>query len=159
MYRILEHDDSLTDRSEGSTLDTNFNATKSLWYDVYNVEYKVPGGMYRGEPPKSFFNANWIARTGVKQYHSRHHVLEDILPDGLTYSHLIGEVGASSAGTDGSRLSWESVDSVDMFIPLQPKSTIRTVNANEKKEGYAFGDGGKYMHQNKHCCCGWCCWC
>ena len=41
----LEHDDSLNDRSEGGKLDTNFQATRKLWRDIYGVEYKVPGGM------------------------------------------------------------------------------------------------------------------
>lgn len=45
---ILEHDDSLTDRSEGGVLDTNFKATCQLWKEKYRKEYRVKGGMYRG---------------------------------------------------------------------------------------------------------------
>ena len=45
----LEHDDSLTDRTDGGVLDTNFKATCNLWREVYGVQYQVKGGMYRGE--------------------------------------------------------------------------------------------------------------
>ena len=46
---ILNHDDSLTDRSDGGVLDRNFKATCRMWKEVYGIEYKVHGGMYRGK--------------------------------------------------------------------------------------------------------------
>jgi hypothetical protein len=58
--RILEHDDSLNDRTEGSSLNTNFEKTRSLWERIYGEEYKVPGGMYRGEPPIEYYNVYWV---------------------------------------------------------------------------------------------------
>jgi len=57
---IMNHDDSLNDRTEGGALDTNFRAMKELWFKVYNTEYSIPGGMYRGEPPKHFFEPYWV---------------------------------------------------------------------------------------------------
>lgn len=59
--KILEHDDSLNDRSEGSTLNTNFEATEKLWKMVYGEEYSVQGGMYRGEPPHDWFPKRWMS--------------------------------------------------------------------------------------------------
>ncbi|KAL9189950.1 hypothetical protein ACHAXT_009625 [Thalassiosira profunda] len=52
---VLDHDDSLNDRAEGGQLDTNFRATCELWRSEYGEDYAVPGGMYRGEPPKEFW--------------------------------------------------------------------------------------------------------
>eukprot|EP00551_Chaetoceros_affinis_P005432 CAMPEP_0203665918 /NCGR_PEP_ID=MMETSP0090-20130426/3047_1 /ASSEMBLY_ACC=CAM_ASM_001088 /TAXON_ID=426623 /ORGANISM="Chaetoceros affinis, Strain CCMP159" /LENGTH=599 /DNA_ID=CAMNT_0050529639 /DNA_START=65 /DNA_END=1860 /DNA_ORIENTATION=- len=146
---ILEHDDSLTDRSEGGVLDSNFHATKNLWYNVYNTEYRVAGGMYRGEPPKDFFHGEWVFQQVVEQ--SQYHLKQDILPEGVTFAHLIGNVGASSVGTEfnESKLSWKSIDSADAFLPANPKSTTRGVNANEFKQDYVFGNGVKgvgYYH-------------
>jgi Glycine-rich domain-containing protein-like len=59
MNSILYHDDTYTDRSEGSVLDVAYTATKTLWKSVYGTEYVVPDGMYRGEPPTEYFSPQW----------------------------------------------------------------------------------------------------
>jgi hypothetical protein len=137
---IVEHNDSLTDRTEGEVLDVNFQATKKLWYEQYGIDYSVQGGMYRGEPPQMYFDTTW----------SRHSVLSitggknEVLPDGFTLGHLIGDekAGASSMLV-ASNISWKSLDESDAFIPANPKSTTKGENANGKMEGYVFGNGGK----------------
>jgi hypothetical protein len=133
--KILEHDDSLNDRTEGGTLDNNFQATRKLWSDVYGVEYKVAGGMYRGEPPVDFFKADWpekMLRGGASG--------QPNMDDGLGYAlaHLIGQVGASSHGMT----LWKSMDHADSFKPANPRSTLPGVNANAMIQGYIFGKGG-----------------
>ena len=55
----LHHDDSLSDRTQGGILDQSYQSTKQLWYEQFGEEYLVAGGMYRGEPPESFFDTNW----------------------------------------------------------------------------------------------------
>jgi hypothetical protein len=132
---ILEHDDSLTDRTEGGTLDTNFQQTCKLWSDVYGVQYRVEGGMYRGEPPKQFFDPSWV----TNHANGHNNEMHPLLP-GLTFAHLIGRVGASSFGRD-EKLVWMSVDSDEAFVEPAPKSTTRGVNANPIKDGYVFGKG------------------
>ena len=82
MGRTLHHDDSLTDRSDGGTLDVAFKATTRLWKEEYDSEYAVCGGMYRGEPPKAFFSRDWNS-------------LQDFGGVGANL-HLVGQVGASS---------------------------------------------------------------
>ena len=59
MGSTLHHDDSLTDRGDGGVLDVSFNATVGLWKKAYGTEYAVHGGMYRSEPPASFFSKDW----------------------------------------------------------------------------------------------------
>jgi len=128
----LEHDDSLNDRTEGGKLDTNFQETRKLWSRVYGVEYKVPGGMYRGEPPVEYFNADWT---------EKHLGMVGSKPHPMTFAHLIGQVGASSHG----KAVWMSVDSPEAFLPPNAKSATRGVNANPIKDGYVFGSGGAYL--------------
>jgi len=131
----LEHDDSLNDRTEGGKLDTSFQATRKLWDRIYGVEYNVPGGMYRGEPPVEYFRADWAADDG------KHIGVGDgmNLPHPMTLAHLIGQVGASSHG----REEWMSVDAPGAFLEALPRSTERNVNANPMKEGYIFGKESK----------------
>ena len=50
--RILPHDDSINDRSQGSTLEVAFTKTKELWKKKFNEEYPKAGAMYRGENPR-----------------------------------------------------------------------------------------------------------
>ena len=59
---LMNHDDTLNDRTEGGDLDTNYRATCQLWYETYHEPYPVRGGMYRGEPPKEFFRPDWVDR-------------------------------------------------------------------------------------------------
>lgn len=141
VHSILEHDDSLTDRSDGGILNTNFQATKTLWKNVYGKEYKVPGGMYRGEPPMDYFNGEWAEGLGSDKATS----VDAVLP-GISLLHLIGEVGASSYGRgERSELNWKSIDSEEGFVAPESKSTTRGVNSNPVKDMYVFGDGGKFL--------------
>ena len=135
---IIEHNDSLTDRREGGLLDVNFQATKKLWYESYGVDYIVKGGMYRGEPPRVYYDTAWSLSTIFKNQ-------QGILPDGITLGHLIGEVGASSVGL-ACEVPWKKLTDTDAFIPANPKSTTSGVNANPQKEDYVFGHGCKLIH-------------
>lgn len=144
--RKLEHDDSLTDRTDGSVLDKNFKDTCKLWKKVYDQEYRVKGGMYRGEPPKEYFTTNWALLP--------QNVISTMLPlpvDILT--HLIGEIGASSKGNIEDQVlvvpGWMSIDNPDAFLPAAPKSNVKGVNNNPRKKSYIFGMGVKgsgYYH-------------
>ncbi|KAH6558605.1 hypothetical protein KP509_1Z055100 [Ceratopteris richardii] len=49
--RVLNHDDTDSDRSEGQKLDTGFTKTIELWKQTYGSSYKKAGAMYRGEAP------------------------------------------------------------------------------------------------------------
>ena len=52
---ILDHNDSISDRSPDSELTTNSAVTKKLW-KKYNRSFSVSGAMYRGEPPLPNFS-------------------------------------------------------------------------------------------------------
>ena len=119
----LEHNDSLNDRTEGGKLDTNFQATRKMWREVYGDEYKVHGGMYRGEPPVEYFKPDWPDQC------LRGNIGKPNLLNGVAVVHLIGQVGASSHGEK----VWMS------FVV----SAAIGVNSNEQRDGYVFGKGGK----------------
>ena len=114
--------------------------------DVYGKEYKVPGGMYRGEPPKEFFHRDWVKQEEQRQLNPDPATLNSafVFP-GVALSHLIGEVGASSVGRDENAApsTWMSIDDPIGFILPEAKSRKSGVNANPVKEMYVFGKGGK----------------
>ena len=50
--RLIDHDDSVTDRSPGSKLNTSAQSTAELWATAYPGDtWAQPGGMFRGHPP------------------------------------------------------------------------------------------------------------
>jgi hypothetical protein len=46
---MLVHDDTTTDRSDGSKLSMSYKITGKLWRELYGEAYQYPGAMYRGE--------------------------------------------------------------------------------------------------------------
>ena len=51
LQKILHHDDSVNDRSEGSKLSVSDKNTRGLWRAVYGDHFSSFGAMYRGNPP------------------------------------------------------------------------------------------------------------
>lgn len=48
---MLNHDDSVNDRSPGSRLNTSDAVTRHLWKTTFNEHFSAYGAMYRGNPP------------------------------------------------------------------------------------------------------------
>lgn len=144
--RTLHHDDSLNDRAEGSSLDVAFRATKAVWKKTYGDEYIVYGGMYRGEPPKEYYDNMWAIE----------HCDSESVNGGMKWPVIHPEIegtevcghrmmGASSTGTV-SPPSW--LDASDTlpngdkcFIAAADKSQIHGHNSNQQKDDYIFGKG------------------
>ncbi|URD80963.1 hypothetical protein MUK42_02034 [Musa troglodytarum] len=49
--KVLEHDDTDSDRSKGKKLDVGFSETTKQWEDTYGLRYWRAGTMYRGKVP------------------------------------------------------------------------------------------------------------
>jgi hypothetical protein len=49
--KILDHDDTDTERHDGSKLSNCFHETKQLWEETYSIPYEKAGALYRGEAP------------------------------------------------------------------------------------------------------------
>lgn len=51
MGKVLEHDDTDSDRSKGQKLDVGFSETTAQWEETFGLRYWKAGAMYRGSPP------------------------------------------------------------------------------------------------------------
>ena len=49
--KVLEHDDTDSDRSKGQKLDVGFSETTKQWEDMFGSRYWRAGAMYRGSAP------------------------------------------------------------------------------------------------------------
>jgi hypothetical protein len=159
--RTLHHDDSLNDRSEGSTLNRAFGATKQIWREVYNEDYVIVGGMYRGEPPKEFYANEWAISHPEKEL--QWPVISPEVEGTTMASHRIA--GASSTGSVDHRIvefatlddGEEGGDKLEdggwltpsdtlpsgekCFIEAAARSRTPGETANPQKDNYVFGSG------------------
>ncbi|KAJ1421345.1 Glycine-rich domain-containing protein-like [Sesbania bispinosa] len=53
MGKVLEHDDTDSDRTKGQKLDVGFSETTTQWEETYGSRYWKAGAMYRGQHPPS----------------------------------------------------------------------------------------------------------
>eukprot|EP00980_Cylindrotheca_fusiformis_P031075 scaffold25800_cov162-Cylindrotheca_fusiformis.AAC.1 len=83
----MNHDDNMSDRSVDGPLDRAFKHTKELWRGEYGEDYFAEGGMYRGEPPQSYYSTSWNASDEM----------EVDYPQLGAFLHMIGLQGASSS--------------------------------------------------------------
>ena len=51
--KVLEHDDTDSDRSKGKKLDTGFSGTTAMWEETFGTRYWKAGAMNRGNTPKA----------------------------------------------------------------------------------------------------------
>lgn len=49
--KVLEHDDTDSDRAKGKKLDVGFSGTTKQWEDTFGIRYWKAGAMYRGNAP------------------------------------------------------------------------------------------------------------
>ena len=126
----MNHDDSFNDRTEDGPLDRAFNETKALWKEMYDgEEYTVPGGMYRGEPPREYYSLSWTATC------SNGHMM---CPSG-NFLHLIGIQGASS--TNPALVQGKKVEGGNSYDPSAIwcwKETPGRIDRHDPSE--VFGD-------------------
>jgi len=128
MGSTLHHDDSFVDRSKGGILDLSYQSTKQMWLNEFGTEYVVEGGMYRGEPPASYYSAEWQ-------------------PTGAPTIVVAHEMGASSTSPNSisppskwATVSGVTSDGSPAFIDPKVETGRRTLLINEeRKDNYVLG--------------------
>ena len=143
----LSHDDSLSDRSPGGLQDRAYEETVKKWQSLYQESYVVVGGMYRGEPPRAFFDKDWDIDWDPVQR---------LLPKGGLPRHpaeqIIKRTGLSGKeqAVPPSWLSLDSYPATPYFQPLYlPMHAFKDSYATKKKDKYILGRGPKgfgYYH-------------
>jgi hypothetical protein len=114
MGKMLTHDDTESDRTEGGILETNYHATAKLWKDVYDgQDYYVEGGMYRGEPPEGFYNTDWNSMTTSD-------IRADVALNMIQHiGHVVPVMGASSVSIDNSNKQNKTTTAEYSSVPAQ----------------------------------------
>jgi Glycine-rich domain-containing protein-like len=68
--RFIDNDESFDYRMTGATMSQGFLETSKLWKEAYGEEYLIPGAMYSGTPPASYFDGSWdpFASRGMEDF-------------------------------------------------------------------------------------------
>jgi Glycine-rich domain-containing protein-like len=68
--RFYDNDESFDYRMTDATMSQGFLETSKLWKEAYGEEYLIPGAMYRGTPPASYFDGSWdpFASRGMEDF-------------------------------------------------------------------------------------------
>lgn len=128
----FHHDDSLNDRSDGSKLNVSFEKTSQLWKQAFGVDYPVSGGMYRGEPPKDYWESSWDPA-------DQHDNLDSVIHAMLAGSFSAGKADNSPPPVWLSTADGVTYEGMPTFQAARAKSRTRGVNNNVKKVPYFFG--------------------
>lgn len=59
--KVLEHDDTDSDRSKGKKLDVGFDKTTNQWEEIYGLRYWRAGTMYRGSCPSPVISSPYLS--------------------------------------------------------------------------------------------------
>ncbi|KAK9163477.1 hypothetical protein Syun_004379 [Stephania yunnanensis] len=59
--KVLEHDDTDSNRTKGQKLDVGFSETTKQWEETFGYRYWRAGAMYRGTPPSPVAVFPWLA--------------------------------------------------------------------------------------------------
>lgn len=80
--KVLEHDDTDSDRTKGKKLDVGFSGTTKQWEDTFGTRYWKAGAMYKGNAPSPIttirFSSAKICKKVVSSNEKPH---ENFLPD------------------------------------------------------------------------------
>ncbi|KAK4360589.1 hypothetical protein RND71_019541 [Anisodus tanguticus] len=72
MGKVLEHDDTDSDRTKGKKLDTGFSRTTKQWEETYGSRYWRAGAMYRGSSPSPLTTSHYCSNPVSKKADAFH---------------------------------------------------------------------------------------
>lgn len=77
--KILEHDDTDSDRTKGKKLDVGFSGTTKQWEDTFGTRYWKAGAMYKGNAPSPITSSPFSSSKNCKKVVSSKERLHDNL--------------------------------------------------------------------------------
>ncbi|KAE9596954.1 hypothetical protein Lal_00007883 [Lupinus albus] len=125
--KVLEHDDTDSDRTKGKKLDTGFSGTTKQWEGTFGTRYWKAGAMYRGNAPSPITSNpssyNMICKKVVS---SNEHPQEIELPDRKVVEVLLEFVGVKNLpeGQEGGFYVLFSKSQPDAFFDVKRRLSI-----------------------------------
>ncbi|CAK9150613.1 unnamed protein product [Ilex paraguariensis] len=125
--KVLEHDDTDSDRTKGKKLDVGFSVTTKQWEETFGSRYWRAGAMYRGSAPSPLTRTPWTSNMMTKRvlasndYQKRIH-----LPEGKVVEVMLEFVGVRNLpeGHKGSLFVLFSKTQPDTIFNVETRLNI-----------------------------------
>ncbi|XP_027360144.1 glycine-rich domain-containing protein 1 isoform X4 [Abrus precatorius] len=137
--KVLEHDDTDSDRTKGKKLDVGFSGTTKQWKDTFGTGYWKAGAMYRGNAPSPItsnpFSSSMICKKVVS---SNEHLQEILLQERKVVEVLLEFVGVKNLpeGHEGDLFVLFSKSQPDLFFDAKRRLSI--LSESKEKQVASF---------------------
>ncbi|KAG5621273.1 hypothetical protein H5410_006491 [Solanum commersonii] len=138
MGKVLEHDDTDSDRTKGKKLDTGFSRTTKQWEETYGLRYWRAGAMYRGSSPSPLGNSYYPSNPGCKNadiFHEHQKIMQYPEMEAVEVMLELVDISNLPEGHKGSFFVSFSKTQPDRIFNAKRKLTILSVTG-EKQVAY-----------------------
>ncbi|XVF61462.1 hypothetical protein PTKIN_Ptkin08bG0131200 [Pterospermum kingtungense] len=125
--KILEHDDTDSDRTKGKKLDVGFSGTTKQWEETFGIRYWKAGAMYRGSSPSPLTAIPYIPEILTKEVDATNESAKIVkLPELRVVEVLLEIVGVKNLSDEkkGNLFILFSKTQPDVFFNTKKKLTI-----------------------------------
>ncbi|XP_059293434.1 glycine-rich domain-containing protein 2-like [Lycium ferocissimum] len=138
MGKVLNHDDTDSDRTKGQKLDTGFSGTTKLWEEIYGLRYWRAGAMYRGNTPSPLRTCAYASNPVSKKedtFHADQKIIH--LPEMKVLEVMLEIIGIRNLpeGHKGGFFVYFSKSQPDRIFNAKKKLTIFS-ETGEKQVAY-----------------------
>ncbi|XP_015065966.1 glycine-rich domain-containing protein 1 [Solanum pennellii] len=138
MGKVLNHDDTDSDRTKGKKLDTGFSGTTRFWEEMYGLRYWRAGAMYRGNTPSPLRICSYPSNPVTKNadtFHADHKIIH--LPEMKVLEVMLEIIGIRNLpkGHKGDFFVFFSKSQPDRIFNAKKKLTILS-ERGEKQVAY-----------------------
>ncbi|EOX91856.1 Uncharacterized protein TCM_000919 [Theobroma cacao] len=148
--KILEHDDTDSDRTKGKKLDVGFSGTTKQWEETFGIRYWKAGAMYRGSSPSPLTAIPCMPDTLSKEVDATNACQKIIkLPEMKVVEVLLEFVGVKNLPDEkkGNLFVLFSKTQPDVFFKAKQKLTILSKSGQKQVASFQCEPNGELLFE------------
>ncbi|XP_021275382.1 glycine-rich domain-containing protein 1-like [Herrania umbratica] len=148
--KILEHDDTDSDRTKGKKLDVGFSGTTKQWEETFGIRYWKAGAMYRGSSPSPLTAIPCIPDTLSKEVDATNACQKIIkLPEMKVVEVLLEFVGVKNLPDEkkGNLFVLFSKSQPDVFFNAKQKLSILSKSGQKQVASFQCEPNGELLFE------------
>ncbi|XP_020216431.1 glycine-rich domain-containing protein 1 [Cajanus cajan] len=148
--KILEHDDTDSDRTKGKKLDVGFSGTTKQWEVTFGTRYWKAGAMYRGNAPSPITSNPFSSSMTCKKFISSNEYPQEIsLPDRKVMEVFLEFIGVKNLpeGQEGDLYVLFSKSRPDAFFDAKRRLSILSVSREKQVASFQCEPTGELLFE------------
>ncbi|KAL2348971.1 hypothetical protein Fmac_002971 [Flemingia macrophylla] len=148
--KVLEHDDTDSDRTRGKKLDVGFSGTTKQWEVTFGTRYWKAGAMYRGSAPSPITDKPFSSSLTCKKVVSSNDYHQAIaLPDRKVMEVLLEFIGVKNIpeGQEGDLYVLFSKSRPDAFFDAKRRLSIFSVSRERQVASFQCEPTGELLFE------------